>query len=151
AAPPYRYRLDVQEIVARRPSAVVVAAILFFFWAGSFFAFPPAIAIVLALSAPSLSSILGMAPVAIPLGLLGVVVLLIRGLLAGWRSAHWAGVVLAGAGSVLFLVVVARWLVDVATAAEGDDIADIRMSFSLLALLCSATHFIALLLPRTRA
>jgi serine/threonine protein kinase len=109
-APPYRYRLDFQEIVASRPGGVVLASFVCFLAGMTLFTAITAVALMmLAISGMQLVSLV---QVVVAVWCLAAGCVLGYGLLAGWSWARWVvvglavlmavGCILAGFGLVAF-------------------------------------------------
>ncbi len=173
-APPYRYRLDLQEIVARRPGAVVLAAFICFLIGCTVFAAVASMGVMMSVMTNAIA-LLAVVLFAVPV--LAGSALLSRGLLAGWNWTRWVVIVLAVmaalsnvVGCVGFAVAVPTILDQpdiVAPVKNGDDanpkvntISARQMMLAIvlmyavpvsLAFLCVTTTFVCLILPSTTA
>ena len=163
-APAYRYRLDLQEALGRRPSGVVLGTFLCFFIGCAGFLVVPVVGLSLSTVGPTLlNAILGLAvalPICAGMGWISVQ------LLAGRKSAWWAGIAVATtlAGLVLMGFISAAAAVAIRIREVelhgSDDFAVQNLVFAgialdlvplLLGLFCAVMMFVSLIRPSTRA
>jgi serine/threonine protein kinase len=175
SASPYRYRMDLQEIVARRPGAVVLPAFICCMLGCTVFA---------SLSAfGAMTSVMFGSYLVLLLQLLvGATVLagtafMSRGLLSGWNWMRWVAAILAaviaisslgaGIGLGVMMSSTAERTAESPTGENTTGATESEPGFSsqtflnsifvfyevpiLLVFLCSATTFVCLILPGTRA
>jgi serine/threonine protein kinase len=162
AAPAYRYRLDLQEAIARRPSGVVLGAFLCFLVGCVGFLVMPVLGLML-LEDPTLpNAIVGLAVALLLCGGMGWVSMQ---LLAGRKWAWWLGIAFAVglAGlvvtfSIASAVEFARRLQELERYNDPVQLQNFLFTStvlvlvpSLLGLICAVTLFVTLLRSSTRA
>jgi serine/threonine protein kinase len=175
AAPPYRYRLDVGEITARRPSAVVLAAFICFM-AGCFGAVILTAMAAMMFFIGGVPSVFPVLQAALGLALFAGAAFLSHGLLSGWGWVRW---VVAGLTAIAILLSLVACIALVgmaysmqqamasspAPAKQGDEaaaqafdqkrfISGIVAMYSVplvMAFLCATTALVCLFTPATRA
>ena len=168
SAPPYRYRLDFQEILSRRPGSVVLAAFICLLLGTAVSVMAASVgAMMLAITGVHLATLAQIGgSVLVLCGSLFVT----RRLLSGWNWARWVAVAASGL-TVLALVVATGALVvalvtqlrDAPPAAPSSDPETVdtrKFLFGMVAMYaipivlaagCAVTALGCLVLPRTRA
>ncbi len=89
-APPYRYRLDYDEILARRPGAVVLAAFICLMLGCAVFVLGTSVSAMTMVIANF--HLMGIVQVLVSVLALGATIVVARRLLAGWNWARWVAI-----------------------------------------------------------